>query len=108
MVVKNLVLEFGENESRSDLQRHLDNAAQDGFFLVNVVGRFAFLRTAVTQPRKSNRAIERAVDNAEADAFLMANSHLSGRALAKAFKGASGGTRSYKWFQRRMKRSSSV
>lgn len=49
MGVRNLVLEFGENESAPELQARLDKAGEDGFFLVNVVGRFAFLRTSVAQ-----------------------------------------------------------
>lgn len=49
MGVKNLVLELGQDESASELQARLDKAGEDGFFLVNVVGRFAFLRTSVAQ-----------------------------------------------------------
>jgi hypothetical protein len=50
---KNLVLEITENESAAELQTRLDRAGADGFFLVNVVGRFAFLRTSVSQPKPS-------------------------------------------------------
>lgn len=52
MSVKNLVLEFCENESAAELQTRLDKAAEDGYFLVNVVGRFAFLRTSAAQQQK--------------------------------------------------------
>lgn len=52
MSVKHLVLEIEQSESAADLQKRLDNAEADGFFLVNVVGRFAFLRTSVVQQWK--------------------------------------------------------
>lgn len=53
MGTKNLVLDIGEDKSAADLQARLDKASEDGFFLVNVVGRFAFLRTTVSQTQKS-------------------------------------------------------
>ena len=45
MDYQHLVLEFSENESAADVQLRLDKAAADGFFLVNVIGRLAFMRT---------------------------------------------------------------
>ena len=48
MSVQNLVLEIAPDESAADVQTRLNRAAADGFFLVNVVGRLAFLRTTVT------------------------------------------------------------
>lgn len=47
MDARNLVLEIGESESAQDVQSRLDVAAKDGYFLVNVVGRLAFLRTSI-------------------------------------------------------------
>ena len=49
--VKNLVLEINDGECAADVEARLDKAAKDGFFLVNVVGRLAFLRTPVTQKK---------------------------------------------------------
>lgn len=57
MAVKNLVLEVGETETAPDLQRRLNEAAEDGFFLVTVIGRFAFLRTTAAQPKKRKAVV---------------------------------------------------
>lgn len=51
MIAQNLVLEVGEDESAADVQSRLNTAAEDGFFLVNVVGKLAFLRKSITQPK---------------------------------------------------------
>ena len=53
MDVRHLVLELGESESATEVQARLDKAAGDGFFLVSVAGRFAFLRTTVTHQKAS-------------------------------------------------------
>ena len=57
MDLRNLVLEVGENESAASVQARLDDAAKDGFFLVNVVGRLAFLRTCVTQKKTGTATV---------------------------------------------------
>lgn len=57
MTAKNLVIEFDETESASDRQSRLDQAGEDGFFLVNVVGSFAYLRTSVVQPQKPKKTL---------------------------------------------------
>lgn len=57
MDVRNLVLEVGENESAESVQARLDKAADDGFFLVNVVGRLAFLRTSISQKKSGQIAM---------------------------------------------------
>ena len=44
-----MVLEIKETETPLEIQDRLNHAADDGFFLVNVVGRFAFLRTSISQ-----------------------------------------------------------
>jgi hypothetical protein len=60
MAAKNLVLEIGESESAMDIQVRLDKAADAGYFLVNVVGHLAFLRTTVTptKPEKLKKVPE--------------------------------------------------
>lgn len=57
MDVRNLVLEVGENESAESIQARLDKAAEDGFFLVNVVGCLAFLRTSISQKKPGQIAM---------------------------------------------------
>jgi hypothetical protein len=76
MDVKNLVLEIGENESASDLQARLDKAGEDGFFLVNVVGRLAFLRTTVTQPKQKESKPLSNVDGKENEALDIIKAHM--------------------------------
>ena len=87
MDVRNLVLEIGESESAADVQTRLDKAAEGGYFLVNVVGRLAFLRTTVTprkpepvpaqslQHRQSRPEIQASRDSKDeaANAYLKAN-----------------------------------
>ena len=51
MDCQNLVIEIEESESATSVQARLDKAAEDGFFLVNVVGRLAFLRTSIAQKK---------------------------------------------------------
>jgi hypothetical protein len=51
MSTRNLVLEINETDTPLEIQDRLNQAAEDGFFLVNVVGRLAFLRTAVSQKK---------------------------------------------------------
>ena len=74
MEVRNLVLEIGENESASDVQARLNKAGEDGFFLVNVVGRLAFLRTTVTQPKQESRPLGNA-DGKESEALAIIMAH---------------------------------
>ena len=69
MDVKNLVLELGESESAQSVQARLDAAGTDGFFLVNVVGRLAFLRTSVTQKKPESVPAPEAL-NADAVASI--------------------------------------
>lgn len=52
MQAQNLVLEISPEESAADVEVRLNQAAEDGFFLVNVVGRMAFLRTSVVPKDK--------------------------------------------------------
>jgi hypothetical protein len=123
MDVRNLVLEIAESESAADVQARLDMAAEDGYFLVNVVGRLAFLRTTVT-PRKPEPVSDMAnpkhgllkrrgpwvakteeVEEEDACAveFLKANLGKPNRIISDAFKKETGIVRSYMWFQRRRK-----
>jgi hypothetical protein len=122
MDVRNLVLEIGESDSAADVQARLDMAAEDGYFLVNVVGRLAFLRTTVT-PRKPETApatgntkhglnscgpwVAKTAKVEEEDVlaldFLKVNLGKPDRRIAAAFKAETGVERSYMWFQRRRK-----
>ena len=77
MDVRNLVLEIEDRESAAEVQARLDKAAGDGFFLVNVVGRLAFLRTSITQ-QKPEPAVADTPINAGAVAVL--RGALAGRA----------------------------
>lgn len=98
MSARNLVLEIGESESAADIQARLDTASDDGFFLVNVVGRLAFLRTTVTPKTPENLD-----EDARALEFLKANLGKPSRVIAADFEKETGIVRSYKWFQRRRK-----
>ncbi|HKD60761.1 MAG TPA: hypothetical protein VKB47_09885 [Terracidiphilus sp.] len=74
MIVRNLVLEIGENESAAYLQARLDKAGESGFFLVTVVGRFAFLHTVATQPRQNeSRTLSKRSENETPGAQCEAN-----------------------------------
>jgi hypothetical protein len=76
MNVQNLVLEIGENESAADVQTRLNKAAGDGFFLVNVVGRLAFLRTTVMQKKPEERRPLSNVDGKEDVALSIIRDHV--------------------------------
>jgi hypothetical protein len=69
MSVRNLVIDIPENASATAVQARLDEAAEDGYFLVNVVGRLAFLRTTVTPQKPDSRRVE----DTKAAEFLRAN-----------------------------------
>jgi hypothetical protein len=97
MEVRNLVLEIRENESAAEVQARFNEAAEDGFFLVNVVGRLAFLRTSVMQKKDSD------ADDTKAVEFLKTHWEMSDRNIQKAFMAHTGIDRSFKWFQRRRK-----
>ena len=73
-----MVLEIKDGEYAADLQARLDKAAEDGFFLVNVVGRLAFLRTTVTQKKPESQPL---VDNTpvNSDAITVIGRALAGR-----------------------------
>jgi len=86
------VLEIHDSESAENVRARLDKAAKDGFFLVNVVGRLAFLRTSITQ--KKDKAVDsirkqrgRVSDldgkDAAARDIIRGNSNLTVRALMK-------------------------
>lgn len=83
MNIQNLVLEIGENESAADVQARLNKAAGDGFFLVNVVGRLAFLRTTVTRKKPEDRGRKANADGMEdaALAYIAANMEKSAPTL---------------------------
>jgi hypothetical protein len=76
MNVQNLVLEIGENESAAHVQARLNKAAGDGFFLVNVVGRLAFLRTTVMQKKPEEGRPLSNVDGLEETALSIIKEHV--------------------------------
>jgi hypothetical protein len=76
MNAQNLVLEIGESESAADVQARLNKAAGDGFFLVNVVGRLAFLRTTVMQKKPEERRPLSNTDGKEETALSIIREHV--------------------------------
>jgi hypothetical protein len=100
--IRNLVLEVTEGESAQDLQARLNRAGDDGFFLVNAVGRLLLLRASVV-PRKTPTRTERQAGNATALQYLKDHWELPCRVIAKACEKENGVVRSYRWFQVRKK-----
>jgi hypothetical protein len=103
MDAQNLVLEIGESESAVDVQARLNKAGDDGFFLVNVVGRLAFLRTSITQKQQPEQkggnnggGPKTLPDDSQARAYVLEHADLSVRQLIKGLS-AIGITRKKSW-----------